>query len=355
MNVLALNSSPRSAGESKTEMMLDSLISGMRDAGASVEMVTLRKKAVRNCLGCLTCWTKTPGICVIKDDMTHELFAKWREADLAVYATPLYHYGMNATLKAFIERTLPSSQPFFEIRGPRTAHVPRYKIPATVILSVCGMPDENHFSALSAHMRYLEASAGHRLAAEIYRPAAEMMKGSFLKEKVKDILDATAEAGRELVRTMAVSPGTMARITQPLIDQRSFAQICNVMWRTCISEGMTVREFEEKKMVPRPDSLEDFMLLFPLGLNAGAVGEKKVIILFAFSGEVQGSCYFTIEKGAVAAHSGTPETSDLFIETPFGVWMDIMTGKTDARLMCGEQKYRVSGDSSLMTQLFQTT
>ena len=112
MKVVAFNSSPRADGISKTGMLLDALVKGMREAGAEVEMVHLRQKKVKNCIGCFTCWTKTPGVCVQKDDMTNELFPKWLEADIAVYATPLYHYTVNATMKAFIERTLPVVEPF---------------------------------------------------------------------------------------------------------------------------------------------------------------------------------------------------------------------------------------------------
>ena len=73
MKVLALNSSPRGGGQSKTEIMLNSLVEGMRAAGAEVEVVDLRKKTIKNCAGCFSCWTKTPGTCIRKDDMTQEL------------------------------------------------------------------------------------------------------------------------------------------------------------------------------------------------------------------------------------------------------------------------------------------
>jgi multimeric flavodoxin WrbA len=62
----------------------------MREAGAEVEVVHLSEKNVKYCIGCFTCWTRTPGRCVHKDDMTEELFPRWLESDLAVYAPPLY-------------------------------------------------------------------------------------------------------------------------------------------------------------------------------------------------------------------------------------------------------------------------
>lgn len=50
MRILALNSSPRSGGQSKTELMLNHLVEGMRDAGADVEVVYLREKtSKKNC------------------------------------------------------------------------------------------------------------------------------------------------------------------------------------------------------------------------------------------------------------------------------------------------------------------
>jgi multimeric flavodoxin WrbA len=46
--------------------MLNQLVLGIRDAGAEVEVVELRKKTIRNCSGCFTCWTKTPGFAFTK-------------------------------------------------------------------------------------------------------------------------------------------------------------------------------------------------------------------------------------------------------------------------------------------------
>ena len=76
MKILSINSSPRTGGESKTELMLNYLVEGMQEAGAEVEVVNLREKKIKYCIGCFTCWTKTPGNCIHKDDMTKELFPK---------------------------------------------------------------------------------------------------------------------------------------------------------------------------------------------------------------------------------------------------------------------------------------
>ncbi len=50
---------------------------------------------------------------------------------------------------------------------------------------------------------------------------------------------------------------------------------------------------------------------------------------------------------------GVYENPDITIETPFEVWMDIMTRKVDGQQMFMEQKYTVDGDLALLIELFQ--
>ena len=352
MKILSINSSPRTGGQSKTELMLNHLVEGMQEAGAEVEVINLREKKIKNCIGCFTCWTKAPGTCIQNDDMTNEIFPKLLASDLVVYASPLYYHFMNGAMRTFIERTLPAAQPFFERSEGKTGHPLRNKVPATVILSVCGFPEESEFDALSEFLhrtRHKDVT----IAAEIYRAAAESLTNPFLKDKADDILDATKLAGRELVEFMKILPETMERIRQPVVDAEVFSELGNIFWKTCIAEGVTPKEFREKKMVPRPDSIESFMLLFPYGLNSETVGNRKIILQFDFSGEVTDSCYFIIEKEKVSAEEGSKENADITIETPFELWMDIMTGKADGQQMFMDQKYKVDGDLSLMIQLFQ--
>jgi multimeric flavodoxin WrbA/putative sterol carrier protein len=332
--------------------MLNHLVEGMREAGAEVEVVHLREKKIENCVGCFTCWTKTPGKCFQKDDMTDEIFPKLLASDLVVLATPLYYHFMNGAMRIFIERTLPAAQPFFERSKGKTYHPLRYKVPASVILSVCGFPEESEFDALSEFLnrtRHKDLT----IAAEIYRPDAGSMTNPFLKDKINDVLNATKLAGRELVESMKISPETMEKIRQPLVEPQTFADMGNIFFKTCIAEGVTPKEFREKNMVPRPDTIESFMLLFPFSLNSEAVGEQKTVLQFNFSGEIIGSCYFVIEQGNVDAGKGNKENPDITIETPFDLWMDIVTGKADGQQLFMEQKYTVNGDLKLMIQLFQ--
>jgi multimeric flavodoxin WrbA len=353
MKVLAVNSSPRAGNGSVTELMLTHLVKGMQDAGAEVEVVNLREKTIKNCIGCFTCWTKTPGKCIHQDDMTKELLPKFKGSDLVVFATPLYFHTMNAAMSAFRERTLPNALPFFELdEQGKTYHPLRAKAPAVVWLSVCGFPDESEFGALSDYLNRTRHK-DIKLVAEIYRSASGNLASPGFQKQKEDILNATEQAGREIVQSLKVSPETMARIKQPFGESITFAQIGNIFWKTCIAEKVTLKEFNEKEMVPRPDSLEEFMLLMSLGLDSEATGDKKAVLQFKFSGTVKDSCHFIIEKGKIEAKPGIYEKPDLTIETPFALWMDIMTRKADGQKLFMQQKYKVNGDLSLMMRLFR--
>ena len=66
MKVLAINSSSRNDKTSKTKLMLNHLVKGIKKAGADVKIIDLRSKKIKNCIGCMSCWTKTPGKCILK-------------------------------------------------------------------------------------------------------------------------------------------------------------------------------------------------------------------------------------------------------------------------------------------------
>jgi hypothetical protein len=97
------------------------------------------------------------------------------------------------------------------------------------------------------------------LVAEIYRPMAEALTTPYFKDIAADILDATRQAGREIKTSGKVSNDTMARVKQPMVENTdAFLELGNLMWKTCIAEGITPREFGEKGVMPRPDSISSY-------------------------------------------------------------------------------------------------
>ena len=258
---------------------------------------------------------------------------------------------MNATLKAFIERPLPVLQPFFEIQDNRMFHPLRSKTPDIVMLCVAGMADDYHFKPLSTHMNYMLAAPGRKLVAEIYRSSSEMMTTPYFGQTLRKILEATVLAGKELVTFRKVKAATLNTITQPIMDSKIFESTANVFWKTCIAEGVTPKEFGKKGLRPRPDSIESFLLITSMGFNPQAAEKLNATLQYDFSGRIEGSCHLIIANGTLQTKMGPAEKPDLIVTSPFEVWMDITTGKSDGGQMFMEGKYKAEGDMDLLLNI----
>ncbi|MGM9549837.1 MAG: flavodoxin family protein [Faecousia sp.] len=100
--VLIISSSPRKGGNSET--LAASFAKGAAEAGNHVETIYLREKQYGFCKGCLACLKL--GHCVIKDDAV-EIAARMHDADVLVFATPVYYYSVSGQLKTMLDRANP--------------------------------------------------------------------------------------------------------------------------------------------------------------------------------------------------------------------------------------------------------
>ena len=99
MKIIVLEGSPNPHGS--TNMLADHFIRGAKEAGHTVKVIDAAHADIHPCTGCIHCGYEGP--CVLKDDV--ETFRKdILEADMMVFVTPLYYYGMSAQLKTLIDR-----------------------------------------------------------------------------------------------------------------------------------------------------------------------------------------------------------------------------------------------------------
>jgi len=100
--VLVISTSPRKGGNS--EILADEFMRGATDAGNNTEKVVLYDKKIGFCIGCFAC-QKTKR-CVVNDDAI-EIVEKMFNADVIVFATPVYFYDMCGQMKTLIDRSNP--------------------------------------------------------------------------------------------------------------------------------------------------------------------------------------------------------------------------------------------------------
>ena len=101
-NVLVITTSLRA--KSNSDILSERLIAGAKDAGHTVEYISLKGKEIRFCVGCRSC--KKTGKCAIRDDAV-EIAEKVKNADALVFSTPIYYYEMSGQMKTLLDRMNP--------------------------------------------------------------------------------------------------------------------------------------------------------------------------------------------------------------------------------------------------------
>lgn len=100
--IVILSTSLRSP--SNSEILARAFEKGAQDAGHTVEFISLRGKQISFCRGCLACQhTQT---CIIPDDAI-EIAQHMKNADILVFATPIYYYEMAGQMKTLLDRCNP--------------------------------------------------------------------------------------------------------------------------------------------------------------------------------------------------------------------------------------------------------
>ena len=98
MKIVVLNGSPRKNGN--TEIMCNTFA----EAAKAHEVVRLdiAQMNIRGCMGCKYCYTHQ-GECVQKDDMA-KVLETLKDANMVVFASPIYWFDITAQLKTVIDR-----------------------------------------------------------------------------------------------------------------------------------------------------------------------------------------------------------------------------------------------------------
>jgi multimeric flavodoxin WrbA len=104
MKIVALNGSHKRVG-GNTQLIIDQLLAGAADRGATTETIRLSACEIRSCLACDSCQKKAFYTCVqdSKDDFV-KIIENLRTADIIVFATPIYVFQMSSKLRTFFER-----------------------------------------------------------------------------------------------------------------------------------------------------------------------------------------------------------------------------------------------------------
>jgi multimeric flavodoxin WrbA len=239
MKLLAINGSYR-GDKGHTRSLLDLLFQGAREAGAECKIVTLAKHKINRCLACDTCHESEHYLqCAYRErDDVAAIFEEIAQADIVIYATPVYVFGMSGLLKTFIDRMYATSD-VNELRITESGLFFHHIDPAIcskpfVSLICCdNLEDQmpgNAIAYFHTFSRFMDAPQ----VGEMVRNGGKLARyGHDLERRkrfprLEEIYTAYIQAGRELARQGRIRPATQRMARQEIIPVPFFKVLKNL-------------------------------------------------------------------------------------------------------------------------------
>lgn len=341
MNILIINGSPK--GKSSNSLKLaHSFVEGVKEANEAqgtevkVEELEIASLTIGSCKGCFACWNKTPGKCVIKDDMP-VVIEKQLWADLIIWSFPLYYFNVPGLLKNVIDRQLPMSQPFMAERTDDYGsgnHQARYDMSGkkNVLVSTCGFYSAkgNYDSVINMFNHFL----GKDTFEKIFCGQGELFKIKELTERTGAYLEAVKKAGSEYAAGQ-ISATTRAALEELLYPKETFEKMADASWGVDKATGQK--------------EAQDFVFTNQMAaLYNKAAWDGKDRVLELYYTDLDKTYQILLGKDGSKVITDSSLTATTRIETPYELWVSISRHEISGEEALGKGLYKVAGDFNLM-------
>ena len=153
LKIAVLTGSPRRNGN--TNHLADQFIKGAKEAGHEVFRFDCAQRKISPCMACNSCDRNGP--CVFQDDF-EEFRPRIIEADVIVFASPMYSYGFSSQIKMAIDR-------FYALLGDLHGKTKR-----TALLMAYGEVEPEIAEPMIAHYHRMRRSLGWTDAGMVVAP-----------------------------------------------------------------------------------------------------------------------------------------------------------------------------------------
>lgn len=340
MNILLINGSPKGK-RSNSLRLANSFIAGIQSAhNVKGEEITLEELDVASlkigaCLGCFSCWQRTPGQCCIKDDM-QMVIEKEVWADLIVWSFPLYYFNVPGILKNLIDRQLPMNLPFMSKKENEIGsggHDARYEMKARhILISTCGFySSEGNYDSVKGMFNHF---LGRENYETIFCGQGELFRVKELSARTDEYLETVKRAGTEYAAG-AISEATKSELQVLLYPKEVFEEMADASWGVSKDTG----EKEAADLI--------FTRQMAALYNKNAYDGKDRVLEMHYTD--LGTTYQILlgENGSKVYTDGSL-TATTHIDTSFETWSAISRGEIAGAEALGKGMYTVSGDFSLM-------
>lgn len=342
MKILAINGSPKGERSNTwrlTSAFLEGITRSQEGCGArapELEILNINTLDIKPCLGCFSCWSKTPGACCIHDDM-QAVIEKLLWADVTIWSFPLYYFGVPGPLKCLIDRQLPISVPFMSTETESGGHPSRYDMSGkqTVVVSTCGFyTAKGNYDCVTSMFERLCGKGGYT---PILCGQGELFRVKELSERTDEYLSWVRKAGEEFT-SGTISHQTRALLAQNLYPRDVFEAMADASWG--------VNELGEK---------EDPSLVFTRQMatlyRKDAWPDKDIVLEMNYT-DIGKTYRIVLGKGGSRVDEEPAEgfATDYTtrINTPLSVWRSIASGEIAGDEALMRHLYSVEGDFDLM-------
>jgi len=332
MKILVINGSPKGQ-QSSTMHITQAFLNG---AGfTDVEMIDVSKLKIKSCLGCYACWNKTPGQCIIRDDMG-EFLKKRIEADIVIWSFPLYCFNVPGGLKNLIDRQLPLKLPFMSPDAENGGHPSRYDLTNQrhIIISTCG------FWTTKGNYGSVTAMFDRLFGAGKYDTIFCAQGGLFGRPETKNLVDEYLEtvkcAGIEYVNG-SISEATQADLADPILPRNAYETAADASW------GIEITEGTEGSKNPPDDSLN-----FTKQMAAFYVPDGKERVIEMHYTDINKTYQIWMNPHGSKVITDEFKKYTTKIETPYSVWLAISRGEISGQDALFQQQYKILGDFDIM-------
>lgn len=225
MKVLVLNGSPKE--KSNTMLLTTAFVNGLNaEKQHEIKTVAVMEKNIKYCQGCLSCWFRQDGHCVIQDDM-NELLDEMAVSDVIIWSFPLYYHGIPAPLKVVLDRTNPFLKIDMRMDGDKVVHDKVVDLSAkkNVVITGCGFPYyPDNFAPLKLQM---ENILGAPTMVCVYETTLLTIPVPTLDSLKSNLLTLFTKAGKEFSKEGGISEATLQMLEKPMLPNDVYINMIN--------------------------------------------------------------------------------------------------------------------------------
>ena len=163
---------------------------------------------------------------------------KYREADLVIFASPLYIFNVSGILKTFMDRLLPIMKPYMLMnKDGDIAHPDRFPENGEqgfIVFSASGFPEvEHNFDGLTGMFHCWDShSENTHLTGEFYLTAAEIIVQPVYAERKRIIAEVCYKAGKQIVEEGKINKEYMQSVQDPTVTKETFQMQADAFWES---------------------------------------------------------------------------------------------------------------------------